>query len=91
MTKSPMPNHFWHKLSAAVMCGKSKDMKSFHCGCAHLVTQGFLSGSPGSSVSSSASRPPRWPAGPGSCQSDLNTEESYSTVFRLTMLSYFIV
>lgn len=47
----------------------------------HLVTLGFLSGWPGSSLSSSASRPPRWPAGLGFCQSDLDKyETSHKTV-----------
>lgn len=47
-------------------------------GCAHLVTQGILSGRPGCSLSSSASRPPKWPADQDSCQSDLDTTEIQS-------------
>lgn len=47
--------------------------------CPHPVTVGFLSGRTGWSLSSAASRPPRWPAGQGSCRSDLDTKKNRST------------
>lgn len=80
--KSPVKNQHkmdtMHSEQFPINVGKRKDL--FHCGSAHLVTQGFPSARPGSSLSSAASHPPRWPAGPGSCRSDLDTEESHSSV-----------
>lgn len=71
---------------------KRKDMNTeFPHGSSHLVTQEFLSGRPGSFPSSSASRLPRWPAGQGSGQSDLDTEQSRSAVCQLTIPSCFII
>lgn len=43
------------------------------------MTRGFQSGRAGSSLSSSVSHPPRWPAGQGSCQFDLDKNGELST------------
>lgn len=89
-------SHFQTKItSLSIMFTAEKydrdEAKIFLCVCLHLVTQDFQSGRAGSSPSSSASHPPRWPAGQGSCQSDLGekgriTEQNMSTQLNLIFL-----